>query len=193
MLLVLVQSRKFWLTFLTLIVIVVQAFNPLFQLPVEDLVAMIVIEVAFVIALAYNPGDLQSKLTSMLTDKAFWAALFGIAIILMQIFIPSFTLDTVKLIALCIALVPYILGVAFDPGDPASKLVGLIRSRKFWETLIGIVVVILAGFNLVLPFGLTDIHVVGICLALASLVTGQAIEGAPVIPIVQLGGGSSTE
>lgn len=58
-----------------------------------------------------------------------------------------------------------------------SKLVGVLRSRKFWAALVAIVFVLLKAF---LPdFPLEEEAVLPIVLALVSYIVGTAIENRP--------------
>ena len=57
-----------------------------------------------------------------------------------------------------------------------NKLIVLLRSRKFWAALAGLLVVILRGF--VAEFPVDDEQLVGLVVVIASYILGTAIEDA---------------
>jgi hypothetical protein len=113
----------------------------------------------------------------LIGSRRFWVALVALILIIVQAFIPDFNLNTEDLVGLVLIVVPMIIGLTVDPGDPAEKWKGLLRSRKFFSALVGILMIILTGLNKILPFGLTSDQLVAMCLATGSLIIGFAFEG----------------
>lgn len=78
------MSRKFWLAALGFVVLVLDAFhifpNPL---DVEALVGFVVLVVAYMIALANDPGN---GWRGLLVSRKFWAAVVGIVLTFLQAF-----------------------------------------------------------------------------------------------------------
>jgi uncharacterized membrane protein len=57
----LIGSRRFWVALVALILIIVQAFIPDFNLNTEDLVGLVLIVVPMIIGLTVDPGDTAEK------------------------------------------------------------------------------------------------------------------------------------
>ena len=56
----------------------------------------------------------ESKWKTLLTSRQFWAALVGLAFVVIQGFDPNFPLDEAQVSNLMYVLVAYILGVAIE-------------------------------------------------------------------------------
>ena len=114
----------------------------------------------------------------LFTSRKFWVALIALVVIVMQVFVPSFQLNGEELAGLCIVVAAYLIGVAVDPGDPTvSKWSGLLKSRKFWGAVVGIVVIVLSGFGKVLPFDFSADQLISVCVVLGGYISGVAFEG----------------
>lgn len=112
--------------------------------------------------------------TSLFTSRKFWAAIFGLFVLLMPRIFPTFHLDVDAAAALVVVVTSYILGVAVDPGVAGWR--GVVQSRKFWAALIGFAVIVLDGFNLTLPGGLTPEMLITMAVVLGGYIGGIALE-----------------
>ena len=81
------------------------------------------------------------------------------------------------MVDLCVVAVAYVVGVAVDPGAGNNKVAELLKSRKFWATLVGMSVVVLNSLHLVLPVGLTPDQLTGFAVVIGGYIAGVAIEG----------------
>jgi hypothetical protein len=109
-----------------------------------------------------------------LTSRKFWAAMFLLLVIVVSSFVPSFHMDADLAAGFAIIIVAYILGVAVDPGP--GGWAGVIQSRKFWGASVGLLILILDGFGLVLPYGLTAEQLIMIAVTAGTYITGVAWE-----------------
>ena len=62
------------------------------------------------------PAPLPPKLTFLLSSRKFWAALVGLALVVLKSYRPDFPLTEDQLTSLIYVLVAYILGVAIEDG-----------------------------------------------------------------------------
>ena len=123
-------SRTFWLSLLTILVIVVGAFMPGFGFDVEHTAGLVVVVAAYLIAFALSPSD---QLKPMLLSRKFWAAGIGVVMIFLDAFhIWSGQMDIGSLASLVVIICAYMLMLVKDPGNGWR---GLIVSRKFWATV----------------------------------------------------------
>lgn len=113
----------------------------------------------------------------LLISREFWTAVLTIVVLVLGAFVPSFHLDVAAAAALVVLAVSYMVGVVVDPGP--GGLVGMLKSRKFWAALIGFVLIILDGFGIVLPEGLTLESVVTIVVTLSGLIVAIFISPKP--------------
>lgn len=58
----------------------------------------------------------MSKLKQLLASRKFWAALIGLALIIIKTWQPDFPLDAEQLTAIIYVLVAYILGTGIEDG-----------------------------------------------------------------------------
>lgn len=111
---------------------------------------------------------------SLFTSRAFWAALIGLAIVVITAFVPSFELNTESAIGFGVIIASYILGVTVDPGPGGWR--GVLLSRKFWAAFVGMGFLVLDGFGILFPFALTADQIVMIILSVTALIAGPAVE-----------------
>lgn len=116
-------------------------------------------------------------MSDLLQSRKFWLAVIALLVIMLQVFMPNFQLNAEELAGLCIVVAAYMIGVAVDPGAPTAKVSGLLKSRKFWGAVIGIVVIVLAGFGKSLPFDFSADQLISICVVLGGYISGVALEG----------------
>ena len=112
--------------------------------------------------------------TVLLTSRRFWTLALALLVFVVQSFVPSFHLDSEQAAALVILVVSYLLGVAVDPGAAGWR--GVLRSRKFWAALIGLMVIVLEGFGVAQPFALTSEQLVMMAAALGGYIASIALE-----------------
>ena len=170
-----IKSKAFWSIIIALIIIVAQVYIPTFQLDADQLAGLIVIVVAYIVALSINPaGDTWRDL---LSSRKFWAAAVGIVTIILSGFQKILVIPTEEIIGFAIVMGGYIAGVAFDPGDPAKRWASLLGSRKFWAAIIGFLVLFLNAYHIVLPLNLTPDQVTGFCVLIGGYIASVALEG----------------
>lgn len=111
-------------------------------------------------------------LINMLQSRKFWVALFALFVVIFQSFVPEFNFDTEIAIGFTLIIVSYIVGITLDPGGGWSTL---LKSRKFWASLVGLVFVFLRAFNVVLPEGIGEEAIITAVLALSTYVLSIAV------------------
>lgn len=114
------------------------------------------------------------KLKELLTSRAFWLAVIALVVIVVSTVSPTFELDKEAAAGLAVIVCSYLLGIAFDPGMPGWR--GILQSRKFWAAVIGFLVMILNGFHIDLPFGLTESVFVEIALVIGGWITSMGVK-----------------
>ena len=110
----LITSRKFWFAALALLVVVIQAFAPAFEMDQENAAAMLVVVVSYLVGVSIDPGP--GGWRGVLRSRKFWSAAVGLLIIFMDGFnlaLP-FDLTADQLIALAVTLGGYIASVALE-------------------------------------------------------------------------------
>jgi uncharacterized membrane protein len=110
----LLTSRKFYSALLALVVIVIAAFLPGFDIDIEEGAGFLVIIVAYLIGVAVDPGPGGWK--GVLQSRKFWAAVVGMLMLFINAFglLLPFELSPDQLIAFCVVIGGYISGVALE-------------------------------------------------------------------------------
>lgn len=183
----LLSSRKFWVVLIALIVIIVQSLLPGFTINQDLLVDGIVVIAAYVVSLSIDPGKPGDKVASMLSSRRFWLAMISIIVLGVQVVNPAFQIDQEQLTAYLLIIVPAIVGLAIDPGNPVSKWKSLLSSRKFYTALVGLLLVVLNALHLTLPFDLTPDQLIAICMAFGGYIVAVALEKKELISISSIG------
>ena len=124
---------------------------------------------------------MPKKLEDLLRSRKLWAAVCGLAMVVMAGLDPEFPLQAEETAALAALLAAYIVGAAIDvrhnPPVAAtfkSRLAGLLGSRKFWAAAVGAAFTILQA---VWPdFPLQPEQVVEVVVLLAAYILGTAVE-----------------
>jgi uncharacterized membrane protein len=90
------------------------------------------------------------KLKAMLASRIFWAAAVGLLMVVARAASPSFPLENEALSQVLYVIGAYIFGEAVEGGDPSSQgepvsggLRTVLKSRKFWASILGAGFVIL--------------------------------------------------
>ena len=174
----LLKSRVFWVALLALVVVMVSAYVPGWQIDVEHTAGLAVIVAVYLVSYALSPAD---ELKPMLTSRKFWASLLGFIYVFLDAFhvFPA-GLDLAQLAGLLVVLCAYIFMVAMDPGKGWR---GLLQSRKFWLTVVGLVMVFLDAYHVILPAGMTSDQIVSICVILGGVIAGIGIQGPLPLPL----------
>lgn len=110
----LLTSRKFWVTVLAIIVIVVAAFSPGFELDQEAGAGFAVIAVSYILGVAVDPGP--GGWRGVLQSRKFWAAVLGFLIVFLDAFgvrLP-FGITEEQLVEIAVVIGGYIGGVALE-------------------------------------------------------------------------------
>ncbi|MHB0922643.1 MAG: hypothetical protein ACYC3H_01590 [Bellilinea sp.] len=111
-------SRKFWMTMLALIAVVISTFVPSFSLDQERGAGLVVIVAAYVLGVAVDPGP--GGWSGVFKSRKFWAALVGLVVIFLDGFgvkLP-FGLTEAHLAEIATALGIFIAGVALEGKVP---------------------------------------------------------------------------
>lgn len=111
---------------------------------------------------------------SLLTSRKFWVAFIMLVLVIVSSLIPTFHMDADQAAGFAVIIVSYLVGVAVDPGQGGWK--GVIESRKFWAAVIGFLVLVLDGFGLILPYGLTPEQLVMIAVTCGGYIAGVSLE-----------------
>lgn len=125
------SSRKFWVTFFALVIIVIASFVPGFDFDVETAAGFTLVIVSFVIGLAVDPGSPIQKWKHLFETRKFWAAVVGIFVVFLNAFelVLPFELTVEQFITVCLTVSTYIFGVAFEKKD-AGQIEALAKSLQ---------------------------------------------------------------
>jgi hypothetical protein len=123
---------------------------------------------------------MNPQLKSLLQSRIFWAALVGLAAIVVQAFLPGFPIGPgenadglAKMVAL---LAAYILAEALEgaSGRVSGDLRNALRSRKFWSCLVGVVCVLIHAAFPDLP--LDEAQVEALVWLIAAYILGVSVD-----------------
>lgn len=110
----------------------------------------------------------------LLLSRKFWVSFLMLLLVIISAFVPTFEMDTDQAAGFALIIVPYVIGVAVDPGPGGWK--GVIQSRKFWAAVVGLTVLFLNGFGLILPMGFTPDQLILIAATFGTYIAGVALE-----------------
>lgn len=105
-------------------------------------------------------------------SRKFWAALIGLALIVVGVFAPDYQIDQEAAIGFVIIIASYIVGVAVDPGPGGWR--GVIKSRKFWAAVVGLAALLVSSFGRVLP--LSPENMIEIAVLIGGYIASVAVE-----------------
>lgn len=115
----LLTSRKFWALILGLIVVLVSAISPAFNIDVDQGAGFAIIIISYIIGVAVDPGPGGWK--GVIQSRKFWAAVVGLVILFLDAFkiILPLGLTPDQLILIAVTIGGYIAGVAVE--QPVKK------------------------------------------------------------------------
>ena len=113
---------------------------------------------------------------TLFASRKFWAALVGLILITATAFLPTLPDINAPLVELASLVSAYILGTALEanPKPVQEMIAGLVKSRKFWATLAGLLVVIIRLFKP--DFPLSDDQMIAIVLTLSTYTFGTGLQ-----------------
>ena len=120
-----------------------------------------------------------NKFVTLLKSRKFWATIIALVFVVALAIDPAFPLDEEQVVSMVSLAAAYVIGVAIeggwhDFGDVKSKLLGLLKSRKFWAAIVGFAVTLIQSF--VPDFPLTSEQILLVVVPLVSYILGTAIE-----------------
>lgn len=124
-----------------------------------------------------------NKFLGLLKSRKFWLLVVALVVLIVgNVFYEGFALDGEAATGFLVILATYMVGLVIDPGEPRAKWVKLLKSRKFYAAGIGLVVMVMASFDMVLPFGVSEDQLLEIAVAFGSYIAAVAMQARfPVI------------
>ncbi len=123
----------------------------------------------------------MEKIKTLLTGRAFWAALVGLTLICLAGLLPGMPEGSTEITQAVIVLAAYITGTAIEgsgvllPPEPLDeRLKRLLGSRKLWAALVGLLFVCLKQFKP--DFPLSEEQLYQIVALLATYILGVGIS-----------------
>ncbi len=127
----------------------------------------------------------------LLVSRKFWAAVIGLVLIVVTAWLPGFPGLENLLTDAALLVSAYILGTAAEGNRLPSTgvVIGLLRSRKFWAALVGVVTLVLRA---VVPgFPLDDGQLTAVILTIAAYIFGTGTQDGLAILTARLNGNGS--
>lgn len=117
---------------------------------------------------------------TILSSRKFWAALIGLVLIVLTAFLPGLPDLSTPLVELAGLLSAYMLGSALEANPlPAGQVLqSLLKSRKFWATCAGLLVVLVRAVWPDLP--VSDEQISAIVLTLSAYTFGTGLQDSLV-------------
>jgi len=110
----LLTSRKFWAAVLMVIVVVLSAMVPSFEMDTEHAAGLAVVVVSYLVGVAVDPGPGDWR--GVIKSRKFWAATVGFVILFLDGFgigLPM-GLSAEQLVLIAVTIGGYIAGVALE-------------------------------------------------------------------------------
>jgi hypothetical protein len=117
----------------------------------------------------------------LLQSRKFWLALVSLLVVVVLAFSPGFVLDQEAFVGLILIVVAYMVSLALDPGDPAAKWASLLKSRKFYAALVGILMMVMDGFGWKLPADVNPDALIGFAVLIGGYIASVALENKPIL------------
>ncbi len=105
----LATDKTFWVTFITLIGLVIAAANPEISLDPETWAAPIIVIVGYVLGVTIDPGS-----GPFFLSRKFWAAVVGLVFTALETFhiVLPFTIPAEMLVSMAVAVASWMVGIA---------------------------------------------------------------------------------
>ena len=104
-------SRKFLVSLVALLVVVVTHYIPNFNLDIEGFVGLLLVVISYVFGVAFDPGQ---GLSGVFKSRKFWATLIGMVFMIVRGLGYMPVLDPEQVVSICVVLSGYILGVSAE-------------------------------------------------------------------------------
>jgi uncharacterized membrane protein YdjX (TVP38/TMEM64 family) len=114
---------------------------------------------------------------TLVLSRKFWAAAVSLVLICLGAFIPRLPDLSQPVTDLAVLISAYICGTAIEGKNPVpveDALHSLIRSRKFWASLVGLAILLLRA--LVPDFPIPDEQISAIILTLSAYIFGTGLQ-----------------
>ncbi len=128
----------------------------------------------------------MEKIKSLLTGRAFWAALVGMVLICLAGMLPGMPEGSPEITQAVIVMAAYITGTAVEgsgvglPPEPLTvRLKRLLGSRKLWAALTGLAFICLKQFKP--DFPLSEEQLYQVIVLLATYILGVGISDSRAI------------
>jgi hypothetical protein len=113
-----------------------------------------------------------------LKSRKFWFTVVTLFAILIGNYLPEtgkiFEENADALAGAVSLLAVYVVSLAIDPG---SGWVGLLKSRKFYAMLVGLIIMVMDMFKIGLPYGMTGEQITSICVVASGYIVSVAFDG----------------
>jgi hypothetical protein len=116
----------------------------------------------------------MQKIKVMLSTRIFWAALVGVLMVMAKAAVPAFQFDSEALTQVLYVIGAYIFGEAFEGNQPIpGGWSDVLRSRKFWASIVGVGMVLLHAFFPALV--LDEVQIVQMVWVFVTFIAGMGI------------------
>jgi len=110
----LLTSRKFWVSILIILVLILSAWYPGFDMDTDAAAGLVVIAVAYIVGVAVDPG--MPGWRGVLQSRKFWAAVLGFLLMILDGFglVLPFNMTLEQIVLVAVTLGGYIAGVSVE-------------------------------------------------------------------------------
>lgn len=115
----LLTSRQFWAALIALIVIIVAAVSPGFELDADQAAALVIVITSYIIGVTVDPGP--GGWRGIIQSRKFWGAVVGLLILTLDAFqlVLPFGLSSESLISIAVTIGALIASAAIE-GPPKT-------------------------------------------------------------------------